>query len=157
MASIYVTITLGLLIDCPGVSSNTYGMILLGHLWRANDETVRRCLSDVTGSGLMSPSIMVLSASKYENNCSPVDFSRNNHYVIISSSKISAKNSGEEEAVLQRRSYKQVFWKYTADLQENAHAVVWFRSLKIILVDKKYDVIILSYNSIVFFVNKNNV
>lgn len=127
MASIYVTITLGLLIDCPGVSSNTYGMILLGHLWRANDETVRRCLSDVTGSGLMSPSIMVLSASKYENNCSPIDFSRNNHYVIISSSKISAKNSGEEEAVLQRRSYKQVFWKYTASVLKNMHAKVWFQ------------------------------
>ena len=67
IASIYLTITLGLLMDCPGVSSNTYGMLLLGHLWRANDETARRCLPDVTGSGLMSPSIMVLSTSKYEN------------------------------------------------------------------------------------------
>ena len=48
-------------------------------------------------------------------------------------------------------------WKYTADLQENTHAEVWFRNLNIILVDKKYDIIILSYNNIVFFVNKNNV
>ena len=64
---------LDLLMDCPGVSSNTYGILLLGHLWRANDETALRCLSETTGSGFMSPSIMVLSASKCENNCLSMD------------------------------------------------------------------------------------
>ena len=85
--------------DCPGLSSNTYGMLLLGHLWRANDETARRCLSDVTGAGLMSPSIMVLSTSKYENT----------------------------EAAVQRCSEEKVLWKHAANLQENTHAEVWFQ------------------------------
>ena len=30
-------------------------------------------------------------------------------------------------AALQRRSYKKVFWKYAANLQENTYAEVWFQ------------------------------
>ena len=32
------------------------------------------------------------------------------------------------EAATQRRSEKKVFWKYAANLQENAHAEVWFQN-----------------------------
>ena len=31
------------------------------------------------------------------------------------------------EAVLRRFSYKKVFWKHAANLQENNHAEVWFQ------------------------------
>ena len=31
------------------------------------------------------------------------------------------------EAAIQRCSYKKVFWKYAANLQENTHAKVWFQ------------------------------
>ena len=31
------------------------------------------------------------------------------------------------EVALRRRSCKKVFWKYAADLHENAHAKVWFQ------------------------------
>ena len=31
------------------------------------------------------------------------------------------------EAALHRCSYKKVFWKYAANLQENSHAEVWFQ------------------------------
>ena len=31
------------------------------------------------------------------------------------------------EVAVQRRSYKNVFWKYAADLQESTHAEVWFQ------------------------------
>ena len=31
------------------------------------------------------------------------------------------------EAALQRCSYKKMFWKYAANLQENTHAEVWFQ------------------------------
>ena len=31
------------------------------------------------------------------------------------------------EAAIQRRSYKKVFWKYAANLQENTHVKVWFQ------------------------------
>ena len=31
------------------------------------------------------------------------------------------------KAALKRCSYKKVFWKYTANLQENTHAEVWFQ------------------------------
>ena len=33
----------------------------------------------------------------------------------------------KSEAALQRCSYKNVFWKYTSNLQENIHAEVWFQ------------------------------
>ena len=31
------------------------------------------------------------------------------------------------ETTAQRCSWETVFWKYAADLQENAHAEVWFQ------------------------------
>ena len=31
------------------------------------------------------------------------------------------------EVALPRCSYKKVFWKYAANLQENTHADVWFQ------------------------------
>ena len=31
------------------------------------------------------------------------------------------------EAAIQRCSYKKVFWKYAANLQENTHDEVWFQ------------------------------
>ena len=31
------------------------------------------------------------------------------------------------EVALRRRSCEKVFWKYAADLHENAHAKVWFQ------------------------------
>ena len=34
---------------------------------------------------------------------------------------------GVSEAAIQRCSEEQVFWKYTANLQENTHAEVWFQ------------------------------
>ena len=33
------------------------------------------------------------------------------------------------EAALHSRSFKKVFWKYTAKLQENTHAEVYFSTL----------------------------
>ena len=35
----------------------------------------------------------------------------------------------KEEAVIQRSSEKNVFWKYAANLQENTHVEVWFATL----------------------------
>ena len=35
----------------------------------------------------------------------------------------------KEEAVIQRPSEKNVFWKYAANLQENTHVEVWFATL----------------------------
>ena len=36
-------------------------------------------------------------------------------------------NAKWREAALQRCSYKKVFWKYVANLQENSHAKVLFQ------------------------------
>ena len=35
------------------------------------------------------------------------------------------------ETALHRYSYKKLFWKYAANLQENAHAEVWFIEIKL--------------------------
>ena len=38
-----------------------------------------------------------------------------------------SSSSVYSEAALQSCSYKKVFWKYAANLQENTHAEVWFQ------------------------------
>ena len=43
---------------------------------------------------------------------------------IIFFSKVKADHA---EAALHKCSYEKVFWKYAGNLQENAHANLWFQ------------------------------
>ena len=49
---------------------------------------------------------------------------------VIQSNQIESNTPIENfpftEAAVQRCSYEKVFWKYTANLQDNTHAKVWF-------------------------------
>ena len=50
--------------------------------------------------------------------------------LFISSKMLQVFNLNFEnpaEAALQSRSYEKVFWKYTANLQENIYAEVWYQ------------------------------
>ena len=49
--------------------------------------------------------------------------------LFISSKMLQVFNLNFEnpEAALQSRPYEKVFWKYTANLQENIYAEVWYQ------------------------------
>ena len=48
-------------------------------------------------------------------------------YIFKNASSFQPKFENPAEAALQSRSYEKVFWKYTANLQENIYAEVWYQ------------------------------